>query len=573
MKKIMVVDNDYMMLEFMSDLLEKEGHSVLTANDGLAALEKVESYSPDIMFIDLVMPNIDGEKLCRIIRKIPELKDIHIVIVSATASEHKIDFAGFGANACIAKGSFDKMSERIIYVLERLCSNTPEGITKNIIGCDDFHSRDITKELLSFKRHSDAILDNISEGILEITIDKKIIYANHFARSLIGKSEETLLGSYFPDIFDAAQQIKLTEVIDLIDYGLREVRDDFQLIKSGKIVSINIFPIHDGENKTIIIILNDITERRKAETALRESENKFRNFAEQSIVGINLIQDGVFKYVNPRFTEMFGYTVEECLNNMSFLKLVYPADLPIVQENVRKRLSGEVESVKYDFRGIKKTGEIINIEVFGASVLFNGNPATVATLLDITERKRMEIEIREISLRDHLTELYNRRGFICLGEQQIKAAKRAGIKLLLTFIDLDDLKLINDNLGHEEGDRVLIETANIIRRAVRQSDIIARLGGDEFAILAIDTTGMNSETLSKRLNLTIDEYNAKNSVSYKISMSWGTAVFDPKTPVSMSDLMSSADKLMYIHKRAKQKVVDMEGSGRQAEEKSDSVSL
>ena len=123
---------------------------------------------------------------------------------------------------------------------------------------------------------------------------------------------------------------------------------------------------------------------------LRESENKFRNFADQSLVGINLIQDGVFKYVNPKFADIFGYTVEQCLNNMKFVELVYPDDLAIVEENIRRRLSGEAKQVQYEFRGIRKTGEIIHVEIFGSSILFNGKPAATATLLDITERKRAE---------------------------------------------------------------------------------------------------------------------------------------------------------------------------------------
>ncbi|MBU1182097.1 MAG: GGDEF domain-containing protein [Proteobacteria bacterium] len=167
----------------------------------------------------------------------------------------------------------------------------------------------------------------------------------------------------------------------------------------------------------------------------------------------------------------------------------------------------------------------------------------------------MENEIRELSLRDHLTDLYNRRGFISLAEQQIKMAQRAEKKMQLTFIDVDGLKLINDNLGHKEGDKALIETANILRHAFRQSDIIARVGGDEFAVLAIDTMDMNSEAFSKRFQQKIDEFNAKELRKYMISMSWGTAIFDPKSFISMDELMSSADKLMYTQKRAKQKGV------------------
>jgi len=129
---------------------------------------------------------------------------------------------------------------------------------------------------------------------------------------------------------------------------------------------------------------------------LRESENKFRNFADQSFVGINLIQNGVFIYVNPKFADIFGYTIEECLNNMKFIELVYPDDLPVVEDKIRMRLSGEAKQVQYEFRGIRKTGEIIHLEIYGSSVLFNGKTASTATVLDITERKKAE-ELRKMA--------------------------------------------------------------------------------------------------------------------------------------------------------------------------------
>ncbi len=135
---------------------------------------------------------------------------------------------------------------------------------------------------------------------------------------------------------------------------------------------------------------------------LRESENKFRNFADQSLVGINLIQDGVFKYVNPKFADIFGYTVEQCLNDMKPSVLIHPDDLAIVEDNMRRRFSGETKRVQYAIRGIKKTGEIIHVEILGSSSLFDGKPAVTATVLDITERrkaeetrKRAEIEMKK----------------------------------------------------------------------------------------------------------------------------------------------------------------------------------
>ncbi len=170
---------------------------------------------------------------------------------------------------------------------------------------------------------------------------------------------------------------------------------------------------------------------------------------------------------------------------------------------------------------------------------------------DISERKRAEEEIREMSFRDEMTELYNRRGFVTLAEQQLKAANRAGRPMRLTFVDCDGLKRINDTLGHETGNQALVETADILRQTFRETDIIARMGGDEFAVLAIETADLGPEAFSERLQQNIARLNSAASRSYRLSLSWGTALYDPQSPVSLDQLMSAADGLMYAQKRAK----------------------
>ena len=163
----------------------------------------------------------------------------------------------------------------------------------------------------------------------------------------------------------------------------------------------------------------------------------------------------------------------------------------------------------------------------------------------------MEEEILEMSLRDPLTELYNRRGFFAIAEQEIKTANRARRKMHLTFIDCDGLKWINDNIGHEAGDRVLMATADILLRTFRESDVIARVGGDEFAVLSIYAADIDQEVSSRRLQQNIDEYNESGSRRYKLAMSWGMSVYDPEFPVAFDELMAAADKLMYANKKAK----------------------
>lgn len=136
-------------------------------------------------------------------------------------------------------------------------------------------------------------------------------------------------------------------------------------------------------------------DRREAEKALLESEIKFKSFAEQSIVGMYLLQDGVFIYVNPRFAEMFGYTVEECLGGLPFKNLVYTEDLANVSEQVRRRTAGEIDFVHYAFRGVKKNGQIFDVEIYGSSSIYKGETAAAGTILDITKRREMEEALRE----------------------------------------------------------------------------------------------------------------------------------------------------------------------------------
>ena len=140
------------------------------------------------------------------------------------------------------------------------------------------------------------------------------------------------------------------------------------------------------------------TEHKQAEEALRESENKFRSLAEKSLVGIYLIQDGIFKYVNPKLAEIFGYRVEELIGKRGPRDLTLHEDWPVVEKALRRRISGKVKSIHYNFRGITKNKEIIHVEVYGSRTIYQGRPAVIGTLSDITERRRMEERIRHLNL-------------------------------------------------------------------------------------------------------------------------------------------------------------------------------
>ncbi len=156
--------------------------------------------------------------------------------------------------------------------------------------------------------------------------------------------------------------------------------------------------------RMICAISRDISERKEFEMKLQESENKFRDLAEKSVVGIYLIQDDLLMYANPMLARIFGYSIDEITGRKGPVDLVLPEDWPVVKEYLQKRFSGEIESAHYEFRGITKDRRTIFLEAYGSATILHGKPAVIGTLLDITERKQAEEE-RERLIIDHLDAL------------------------------------------------------------------------------------------------------------------------------------------------------------------------
>jgi diguanylate cyclase (GGDEF)-like protein/PAS domain S-box-containing protein len=167
------------------------------------------------------------------------------------------------------------------------------------------------------------------------------------------------------------------------------------------------------------------------------------------------------------------------------------------------------------------------------------------------ERKRMDEEIRSLSLTDDLTGLYNRRGFTLLAEQEVKLAHRISRPMLLFFCDVDSLKGINDAHGHAQGDLALQEVAAILKETFREVDIMARLGGDEFVVLAVDAFLESAETITNRIQAALEQRNRQGQRPYQLNLSMGIARCDPETPTTVSELIIEADGLMYSQKQAR----------------------
>ena len=267
----------------------------------------------------------------------------------------------------------------------------------------DITERKRAEEALRESEELYRSLVNLSPDAISVAdLNGQLTFASPKAIQMFGNSpdEEVIGRSILCWVAPEEQEKASTNIQRLLTEGTLTATEFTLVKKDGTrfIGEVNAAVIHspDGSPMSMIIITRDVTERKQAEEEILESENKFKSFAENALAGIYLLQDGVFKYVNPRFAQMFGYTVEECLNDMHYKDLVYEEDLPKVDEQVRKRTSGEVGFVHHTFRGLKKNGQIFHVEVYGAQSVHKGEPAGTGTILDITDRQRAEEERKKL---------------------------------------------------------------------------------------------------------------------------------------------------------------------------------
>jgi diguanylate cyclase (GGDEF)-like protein/PAS domain S-box-containing protein len=313
-------------------------------------------------------------------------------------------------------------------------------------------------------------------------------------------------------------------------------------------------PDADGHGKRIRAIMIDITERKETEKELIEMEETLLNASREWRTTFDAITDIVWladnegkilrcnlsatKFFNKPFNEILGHPCYEVMHNTSGPIEGCP-HLRMKETNQK-----EMSSFQIGDRWFNISADPIFNEA-------NSITGTVHTISDITSQKRAEEELRELSLKDHLTGLLNHRGFFTLAEQQLKLAHRMKKRLVLVFADLDRMKWINDSLGHNIGDLALQEAAQVLNETFRESDIIARIGGDEFAIFGLDIAHESTDVITARLHKNLKHYNSMPDRNYSLSLSVGISRYDFENPCSVEELLSQADQSMYEQKRNK----------------------
>ncbi len=409
----------------------------------------------------------------------------------------------------------------------------------------------IERRLRDANQFTSEIISGAGEGIVVYDHSYRYVIWNHFMEELTGMDAAEVIGQNALELFPhfRTQGIAALLMRALGGETVTSPKYLFQIPQTGRSgwVLGTFGPHRDasGQIAGVIGVIRDVTDSKRAEEALLAAEAKFRGIVEQSLVGIYLIQDGRYQYVNPKLAEIFGYSVDEMLAMPSVMELVHEEDRPAVEDNIRRRINGEVQTVRYSFRAMRKDGEQIELEVHGAGTEFQGRPGVIGTLLDITDRKRAEAQIVYHAYHDPLTELPNRMLFMERLRLQLAQARRQNRKLSIVYCDLDHFKFVNDTLGHGVGDEFLQTVATRLKGLVREMDTVARVGGDEFVILIPDVSRAEDiSVISQKLLASIGRPLQVEGRALQITASIGVSTY-PSDGEDAESLLRNADTAMY----------------------------
>lgn len=357
--------------------------------------------------------------------------------------------------------------------------------------------------------------------------------------------------------------------LPLVDRGwepiLRGEHDRFQhnvrfMTKSGetRLLAVNAQQLFDadGTPASVTGILTDITEWHLAERRLATAEEQFRTLVEQmpAVVYTEQEQDHirVLTYISPQIETILGYTPEEYRARYpDWLEMVHPDDQYLTAaEEFRTNASGEPFRVEYRHRTRDGRYVWLRDEALRLATADEGRQTWQGVMFDITELKQLQEQLTHQAFHDSLTGLPNRALFHDRVEHAMRRGQRPNTILAILLIDLDNFKVINDSLGHDTGDRLLVAVAERLRCTVRPGDTVARLGGDEFIVLLEDLTDVAAVVESaERIERALHQTFSVDRHELFVTASVGAAINSPDNQQA-SDLLRQADIAMYQVKRA-----------------------
>ncbi len=425
-----------------------------------------------------------------------------------------------------------------------------------------------------------ALFDQMAVGVARIeTQTGKFIQVNQKDYDIVGYSREEMESLDFQSITHPDDlQADLENMEQLKSGTVREYTMEKRLIhKNGSIVwvALTVSPmwVSGAVPDFHIAIVQDITERKQAEEALKESEERYRTLIEWSPEAMAVYQDGKLIYLNPAAIKVLGVISTEELAGKSALDLIHPDFHQMVLARIKNSTDTGVSAPLTEMQFLKVDGNTVNVESHAMPIVYNGKPSMIVVFRDITARKQGEDELKYakekleaanlelqaafeheqyLAHTDVLTGVNNRRYLFELAEHEFEVAKRYQRPLSVIMFDLDHFKQINDTFGHAAGDQMLESVIQAVCAQLRDVDLIGRYGGEEFIIILPMTSAQHAYPLAERIRISVAALRVKTSKStVTVTLSIGVAEINHAAQDTVvENVIRRADQALYAAKQA-----------------------
>lgn len=429
------------------------------------------------------------------------------------------------------------------------------------------NARDVTgrKEMESQLREAEerfrSAFEDAAIGMALVTpvslfpaLDRRYLRVNEAFCEMLGYTEELLLSMTSTQVTHSEDRQRSRDRIkQMLEEGGSKYTIEKRYIRSdGRIVwaLLNVSLVRDSEGNPshFAAQYQDITERKEAEEALQKSETNLAEAQRMAHLGSWEwdIQSGESWWSDETF-RIYGFKPKELLPTFEkFINVVHPDDRKLVKKTVEDALYG-YGPYEFEHRIVRPNGEVR--VVYRQAEVVRGEKSEplrmVGTVHDITEWKTLQGRLEYQAFHDPLTDLPNRKLFVDRLKQALKRTERQGSRVAVLFMDLDDFKVVNDSLGHETGDRLLVDVAERLCRFLRAEDTLARFGGDEFVVLVEDIEEPEEAVwVTQRLLEGLREPFILAGRELFIGASIGIALGDMSTKTP-EDLLRDADTAMY----------------------------
>ena len=384
-----------------------------------------------------------------------------------------------------------------------------------------------------------------------IDLKGRLLDANAASEKITGYRKDEFIGRglFRSGLLEKKEISKAFKLLAKNVLGMSTGPDEVNIIRkdgSKGILEISTHPVFIEGKRVVLGIARDITESKKFEKELFESEEKCRTIFDSArdVILMHDIEGNIIN-ANSAASDLYGYKKSELVGmNLSQLR--------------HSRGEAEKKEIKERLKKIKDEGSIIFetsmkladgsevfVEINAKTIEYAGNKAIVSISRDITQRKQAENLIKDMAFMDSLTGLPNRRLFNDRFDIARSGAERNEARLAVLVMDLDGFKAINDSYGHQVGDQVLVEVGKRLKQSIRRNDTVARLGGDEFVILLNDLKAIgDADRITKKIQGFFRDYLVIGGYKIKIRLSIGTSIY-PDDGRELEDLIKKSDTAMY----------------------------